>query len=67
MSGLQQAATEAERRSAIAFVARRDDVATALRGLAQELHHRANKYSEEVQAYIAEAARRQHEINKVLR
>jgi uncharacterized protein YukE len=67
LSTMKEAIAETERRSAAAFVARRDEVANALRDLAQELKRRESDLSKRLDGFIKEDGRRTYELTKMLR
>lgn len=67
LSGMVQARSAAEERSAQAFIRKRDEVANALRDLATHLQHCCDELSKEVDAFIAEDKRRNYEMSKMLR
>lgn len=67
LAGIKEAIGEAERKSAEAFVRRRDEVANALRDLAVSLYARREALARVVAAYIEEDKRRLCERTKMLR
>ena len=67
LSAMKEAICEVESRAAAAFVARRDEVANALRDLAQKLKHREGEMSKKLTAFIEEDKRRTYERNRPLR
>jgi hypothetical protein len=65
LSAMKESICEVESRAAAAFVARRDEVANALRDLAQKLKQREAEMSKKLDAFIAEDRRRTYEMRKV--
>ncbi len=62
--GIKCAINEAEKRAAEFFIRKQDQIANALRDLATALSIKRDQLSKDVEAFIEEAKKRDHEMRK---